>query len=270
MSTTPRTGAFRASLNNFVGIFGRQAPISGLVIPRWITIYVDQIDEANKEEIHKFLKELVEGCGIVGATGVTVVFRLGAEHWYDLVGDGFEKELTSLVIGSRPYFRAVVCNHYAANDNRTLPAGALIVLTDGSEPRMPESLAGRMAVCLDFKTTLISKTMRPEEVVRDAIQQVADVDVREKPHWTDPLSTTLLNSTACLLALNVLCKPERFGDDTFFFAYDYLDETVCQAFNDRGLRMRRRSRKQKSRGNEPDAEAAEEAAETETCGDTVE
>jgi hypothetical protein len=34
--------------------------------------------------------------------------------------------------------------------------------------------------------------------------------------------------------------------------------------------MRRRSRKQKSRGDEPDAEAVKEAAETETCGDTVE
>ena len=243
MSNAPRAASNRASLNNFVGIFGRQAPISALVIPRWVTIYVDLVEEQTAEGVKQFLQELVEGCAVVGATGVTVAFRVDAVHWHEYIGDDFQETLAKTVSVSRPYFRAVVCNHFTLDSQPEIAAGALLVVTDGIAPaELPAVLRGQPAVCVDIETTLIAKTTHPVELVRDALEQVAEMEVRKLPHWTDPLSEVLLNSTTCLLALNLLCKPERFGADTFFFAYDYLDETVAQAFNDRTLRARWRKK----------------------------
>jgi hypothetical protein len=258
MSNAPRAASNRASLNNFVGIFGRQAPISSLVIPRWVTIYVDLIEEQTAMGVKDFVLELVEGCAVVGATGVTVAFRIDAAKWHEYVGDDYQDVLTKAVGVSRPYFRAVVCNHFALEHHPENAAGALLVVTDGHAPEeLPTVLQGQAAVCLDIETALIAKTSRPRELVRDALEQVAEMDVRRLPHWEDHLSEVLLNSTTCLLALNMLCKPERFGDDTFFFAYDYLDETVTQAFNDRTLRARWRKKGKDQQTQTESQDAAE-------------
>ena len=246
----------RASINNFVGIFGRQAPISGLEIPRWVTIFVDHIGPETEDEMKDFVRELAEGCAVVGATGVTVAFRVEASRWYSALGSDFQAVLANDSNDSRPYFRVVVCNAYALDQDPALFAGKLVIVTDGAAPdSLPTSLQGQEAVCIDYRSTLIAKTANAIEVVRDVLEQVAELEVRELPHWRDTLSSTLLNSTLSLLALNVMCKPARFEADTFFFASDYLDETVARAFNDRNLRARWRKEKDKPTA---DATATEE------------
>jgi hypothetical protein len=248
----------RASINNFVGIFGRQAPISGLEIPRWVTIFVDHIDPENEDAMKSFIRELTEGCAVVGATGVTVAIRVEASRWYSVLGGDFQTSLVNDANDSRPYFRAVVCNAYALDQDPTLFAGKLIIITDGAAPsNLPACLLNQPAVCIDYPTTMIAKTANVPEVVRDALEQVAELSVRELPHWLDTMSSMLLNSTLALLALNVMCKPDRFEADTFFFASDYLDETIARAFNDRNLRARWRKEKDKP---VVDATAAEEVS----------
>ena len=247
----------RASINNFVGIFGRQAPISGLEIPRWVTIFVDHVGSENEDEMKNFIRELTEGCAVVGATGVTVALRVEASRWYSSLGGDFQTILANDANDSRPYFRTIVCNAYAVEQDPKLFAGKLIVVTDGAAPdSLPECLRDQTAVCIDYRSTMIAKTANVIEVVRDALEQVAELEVRELPHWQDTMSSMLLNSTLALLALNVMCKPSRFEADTFFFASDYLDETIARAFNDRNLRARWRKEKDKP---VVDATAAEEA-----------
>jgi hypothetical protein len=234
----------RASINNFVGIFGRQAPIAGLEIPKWVTIFVDRIDEHEETEILDFIKELVEGIAVIGAAGVTVVFDVQASGWRSLIPEDYEKSIAEFVRQSRPYFRTVLTNVHALNHDPSLGAGKLMVLTSGRAlPVVPEPLQGVEAVCIDYQTTLVAKTSKCDRLVRDAIEQVAEMDVRELPHWKDSLSSVLLNSATVLLALNVLCKPGRFETDVFFFAADYMDNIIANAFNDRTLRARWRKEK---------------------------
>ena len=232
----------RATINNFVGLFGRQAPIAGLEIPRWVTIYVDHISQPEtRDELHAFIQELVEGCAVVGAVGVTVAFPALASEWNREIGDNLQQTLLSSVSGARPYFRCVVCNQYALEQDPSLTAGKLVVLTDSEyigDIELPSIFLDQEAICIDYRTTLVAKTAAVTRLVRDAIEQVADQEVRKLPHWEDGVSETLLNSTTILLALNVMCKPQRFATNMFLFAYDYMDHIVAEAFNDRNLRAR--------------------------------
>ena len=234
----------RATINNFVGIFGRQAPISGLEIPKWVTVFVGKIDEHEEEDILKFITELVEGIAVIGATGATVVFDVTASSWRSLISEEYEKKVAEFVRHSRPYFRTVLVNSHAVERDPSLAAGKLMVLTNGSAVEaLPAPLVGEEAVCIDYQTTLVAKTAKCDRLVRDALEQVAEMDVRELPHWEDSLSQVLLNSCTVLLALNVLCKPARFETDVFFFAADYMDNIIADAFNDRTLRARWRKEK---------------------------
>lgn len=229
----------RASINNFVGIFGRQAPIASLVIPKWVTILVDRITEESEFEMKKFVTELAEGVAVVGAVGVTIAFNIPASIWHERIGEPWEETVNSYIQHSRPYFRVVVCNYHALATPESPAAGNLVLVTDGAAPEaLPGIADGCEMVCIDYRTTLIAKTSRPAELIRDALEQVAELEVRKMRHWTSSLSTVNLDSAAALLALNLLCKPARFQENVFFFAYDYLDETVSQAFNDRTLRAR--------------------------------
>ena len=247
----------RASINNFVGIFGRQAPIASLVIPKWVTILVDSITEESEFEMKKFVTELAEGVAVVGAVGVTIAFNIPASVWHERIGEQWEDAVNSYIQHSRPYFRVVVCNYHALATPESPAAGSLLLITDGSAPEtMPEITTGCEMICVDYRTTMVAKTARPAELIRDALEQVAEMDVRKMRHWSSSLSTVNLNSTAALLALNLLCKPSRFQENVFFFAYDYLDETVSQAFNDRTLRARWHK-------DRPQGSSAEESGETE-------
>ena len=230
-----------ATPNSFVGLFGRQTALAGLDVPQGVTIYIDRGD-ADSKTLNGLLTELIEGVAIVGAAGVTLVQNLPATEWARSAFDPTECAHWKRIMGCRPYFRLISCNPAAVEENggEGLVAGRLVVVTNGrAAGELPAPLRGEEAVCIDYLTTMVAKTNRPSELVRDALEQIAELDVRKLPHWSDPLSASLLNSTTVLLAMNALCKPDRLKS-AFLFASDYLDEMVARAFNDRGLRARRR------------------------------
>ena len=245
----------RASINNFVGLFGRQAPI-GLEVPEWVTIYVPSWTEDDDKKM-QFLDSLVEGVAVIGALGCTVVFNVEATGWNRLGLEDVEEFLGKFVRGSRPYFRLIVSNLPGVRREgvRQVCAGRLMVLTFGEPPAMPEEFAGQEAIIIDHETTMVAKTRRPFDMATEVLEAVPEMaGVRQLPHWTESWSATLLDTTLGLLALNVLSKPKRFNANTFFFAADYLDETIAQAFNDRTLRARWRKK--------PKVEATATAQET--------
>ena len=236
----------RASINNFVGLFGRQAPI-GLEVPEWVTIYVPSWTEDNHSRM-KFLDSLVEGVAVIGAVGCTVVFNVEASAWNRVGLEDVEDSLGSFVRTSRPYFRVIVSNLPGARrDGGPVCAGRLMVLTFGQPAELPPEFAGQEAIVVDHTTTMVAKSRRPADMSAEVFEAVPEMaEVRQLPHWVESWSATLLDTTLGLLALNVLAKPKRFSSNTFFFAADYLDETVAQAFNDRTLRARWRKKRNAS------------------------
>lgn len=232
----------RATLNNFVGLFGRQAPI-GLTVPNWVTIYVPHWEPEGRT--HALLRLLVEGVAVIGSVGCTVVVRVQASRWVEAGLAKAEVELRSFVALSRPYFRVIVANDHAvaeeheSEDGGSIVAGRRILLLDGlANAAMPEFLAGENLIVVDSITSMVGKTDMPVEMCAEVVAALAPKDFRELPHWGDQWSESVLMSVTSLLAINMLAKPDRHPPDVFLFATEYMDEVTKRAFNDRGLRAR--------------------------------
>jgi hypothetical protein len=250
-----------ATTDNFVGLFGRQAPI-GLDIPQWVTVYVPHGAWQKQEvggTVGGFMAVLVEGLAVIGLTGVTIVIDENVKTWSMHSLNDLGATLKGAVAPSRPYFRIIVSNVAAAleNDGATM-SGPLLVVTNGEAVAVPEAvLRGGDAICVDVATTMVAKTTHPYELSKDAIQELGVKDLYKQPQWAEKWSRTVLRSTTALMALNVLAKPERFGMNRFFFACDFLDETIMQAVNARGVRPRFRDEKKTRTKKTKDAAAVQ-------------
>lgn len=229
-----------------VGLFGRQAPI-GLDVPKWVTIHVTpeaskRVSNLTLESGRSWLHELVEGIATIGAVGVTIVMDAKSETWISGNLDAFFRRLKQSLRHSRPYFRLVVSNyaHYSARAEE-VEAGPRFILANGDTAlEVMERLDGDRCYGIECLSTAVFRTNQPSRMIPEITQLVESGDIENPwtlPHWKDDLwYEGLLRSTTILLALNNLCKPGKFEDNTFLFGAEYSDEVISRAFNERHLR----------------------------------
>jgi len=229
-----------------VGLFGRQAPI-GLDVPKWVTVFVTpgattQLRYFDLEEGKSWLHELVEGIATIGSVGVTIVLDAKSEVWISKhMNDYFQKMRMSLR-HSRPYFRLVISNyaHYEARSGE-VEAGPRFIFAHGDTSlEWFARLDGQQCYGIECLSTAVLRTSQPSRMVPEIARLVESGDVENPwtlPHWKgDEWYAGLLRSTTTLLALNNLCKPGKFDDNTFLFGAEYSDEVISRAFNERHLR----------------------------------
>jgi hypothetical protein len=225
-----------------LGLFARQIPI-GLDVPGWLMLYIvgDDIDWDNVQEI-------IEGAATIGVEGATVVVTSLASA-QEYVSMPWADKIRARIKNWRPWFRIVLCNdkYYSINENE-LMAGRSIVLrfpnkvADGAtnSPAVPvrASIVRDWCVVMDSETTMIGKTSNPAGMLTVVTSDSEAPRPWREAHWTEAVDKETLLAAFRVLALNVLCKPARFRSESFFFANEYLDETVSKAFNERRMRAR--------------------------------
>jgi hypothetical protein len=229
-----------------IGLFDRQTPI-GLSVPEWLTLYwtADSSSLEESQKMRDVTEEIVEGAAVMGCRGVTLILAyqgtVRSIHPGGIVLDIVEK-----IEAYRPYFSMVLCDStYYRQHEGSLSVGRTLILRHPQErhalilpAELPPSLLKDWAVVIDFPTSLVGKTTDPIGLVTE-VHGTGEVDFPcEIGQWCDEADATNLQSTEILLALNMLAKPERFENNTFLFAADFLDEVVAQAFNERRLRPR--------------------------------
>ena len=221
-------------MTNHVGLFGRQAAID-LSVPQWVTLYVSRSVSTSCET----LLNLVEGVATVGSLGITLILDREFAEWQSRSLIAPIYRLLDFIKQSRPYFRLVICNpHAAADSSNPTNAGARMLLCLAADTlQLPHGFTDENVVGLELDTRLVFKTRHPVRLLAEsAIATLEHPD--DLPHWNDRLSRGLLSSTHTLLALNVLCKPNRFADGLVFSAAAYADEVVARAVNERRIKPR--------------------------------
>jgi hypothetical protein len=222
-----------------LGLFDRQAKI-GLDVPEWLTIYLTE-DSLVRWGL---LEEVIEGAAIMGARGATVVLGDPRVCDAEINGDRRVWEVQGRIASYRPWFKLALCDEaYFRNNEAQLAAGRGLVIrmrnpAGPADPApVPQALVGDWAVVMDTATTAVGKSADPS-----ALLAMLDREGAESPwgqgHWGDPFDSQNLESTMILLALNCAAKPLRFQPETFFFASEFMDETVSRSFNARRLRAR--------------------------------
>lgn len=244
---------------NFAGLYDRQAPIAGLEIPEWITIYCPKSNTLSPRR-ELVLQRLIEGFAIAGSMGATVIFDTVHSCWGDR-GAMLEKYVDQNVLPCRPYFSIVSANLESVNVTRNtdedLIAGFPVVLVDGVMNETDNPFPNEAVVIIDVSTSMIAKSSKPigvawAQLMSASKESLGVVPSEELEHWSstaDEWSEVLLMSLTSQLAMNLVCKPTRFGE-IFFHATEFGDRVVAEAFNDRGLRANFVKQKSKSSSKE--------------------
>jgi hypothetical protein len=237
-----------------LGLFARQAPI-GLEVPEWVTVFVaHQGDESGPH-----LREFVGGLATVGCRGATVVFREGARSSADpakALRDwaeswGVDRGGASLPM-TRPYFRLVACDaRFFESHREEVEAGRAVYFLGrgptgwaaaarGPLPEPPGGLGGEEGcVVLDMLTAVVGQSTQPHRMLAAAVS--AEWDGPKpwlRPNWAEGDDADVLASAAVAMALNWLCKPSTYQNESFFFTSDFIDGITAKCFNERNLRPR--------------------------------
>jgi hypothetical protein len=232
-----------------LGLFDRQEPI-GLSIPDWLNVYLtpDSYFSWN------FLGEIIEAAATVGIKGVTLVCANPETAAASFYQRHKFNGITNSIRKRRPWFKlaGMDLGTYLRNEE-SMSAGVTLVVRilaapDQPQPELPvawpeppESMMGGPAVFIDMGTSIVGKSMEPMRMLQEVL---AEMNLHNQanpwyhPHWLDEGDRTNLRSAMVLLAVNFLCKPHRFMDNSFLLASDYMDALVANAFNSRGLRPR--------------------------------
>ncbi len=236
-----------------LGLFARQDLI-GLDVPEWITIYVTRDTQRLRNGI---LTELVMTAAMVGVKGATVIFSnetLAASliRPPGSSGPSAPHSLREAVKAVRPYFKVVTCDRIyfdeavaGGTEGGKLPpvaAGRGIILRSSSAQPIvediPEAIVGDWCLVIDERTTMVGKSRNPAQMMFEALTSDISEDCFEQGQWSELMDATRLRHATFLLGANMLCKPSKFQNDTFFFAANVLDVMTAKAFNERGLRAR--------------------------------
>jgi hypothetical protein len=223
----------------FTELFDRQKNID-LEIPEWVTLYITKDTyQTSKLDMNIFLYELLEGFAIVGVIGVTLIFDEVAQSFESTFFTGLERSIQNFS-KIRPYFKGVVCNSKSVElEPEKYICGPIVIIFDENIITIPDYLdQEKIGYLIDINSTLVVKTKLKNTVqlVEDAINQVGNPKIRLEEQWMNNWSKSILDRMIILVLINIMVKKDLFQENLFLFCYDYIDQIVMNAFNDRNLK----------------------------------
>jgi hypothetical protein len=217
---------------NFTGLFDRQSSLD-LNINEWYTIYIDWEVFDNNKWI--FLREFIKGLSMIGCLGVTIVVNRNIYTWDD-INITLDNHCRRDIHLYRPWFRILICNSFQLNETPEIIQGKKIFLTEGN-PISSNFHTNENILCIDIKFALVAKTNDISNFSLTVFSELTNEKIN-KPHWKDSESIVIYLNLLTLLAINVLCKPEKFENNSFFFVTDFADSIISDIIEDRQIKIR--------------------------------